>query len=571
MIRQDDDHDAVCSSKARHLLITAPPGTGKTFLTVRLAGELVPHLPAGSAALVLTFSNQARTQLEREAARQLSPDLRRSVEITNYHSFFWRGVNAYRRALGLPETLDIGSRRRRIEALRRAIGDEALEPLKRHPGLLDALAEHRYNVLRDQRTPEPKVLERLLGAVQEEQRAGRLVFDDLGALFWELLERFPAVEAAYRRRFPMVIADEHQDASTLQDAVVRRLAQRRLVVFADPMQLIHGFRGASEARLERHRKDCDQEKSLGTSHRWHGSQHLADWLLAVRKRLAGGASACRAPCELQIERTGRLHGLNAVKAQVKYAVSNAFRAGHNSVAVLSRNNDDADALQSYLCLQGQHPRQIGTADFDAAREDIEQLPLLTGAESLAAHALDRISDLVPALRGTHVEQARRRLGPQGVDLQRAGASARLLLEQLQRIYDGGPPVYFEVLVGLLAAARRAGHHMPQQEAVRALERTAQGLGGESFELEEALTVYAQEVMLASQAAPRTRRGLFVMTAHQAKGKEFDHVIVANASARFFPDNWDSRKLFYVAVTRATRGWTIIAPDEGASPLLAALG
>ena len=62
-----------------------------------------------------------------------------------------------------------------------------------------------------------------------------------------------------------------------------------------------------------------------------------------------------------------------------------------------------------------------------------------------------------------------------------------------------------------------------------------------------------------------------MTAHQAKGKEFDHVILADASARFYPDNWDSRKLFYVAMTRATRGWTVIAPDNGASPLLAALG
>ncbi len=49
------------------------------------------------------------------------------------------------------------------------------------------------------------------------------------------------------------------------------------------------------------------------------------------------------------------------------------------------------------------------------------------------------------------------------------------------------------------------------------------------------------------------------------------MILADACARFFPDDWDSRKLFYVAVTRATRGWTIIVPDEGASPLLSALG
>ena len=509
MIRQDDDHDAVCSSKAKHLLITAPPGTGKTYLTVRLAGQLAPQLPVGAAALVLTFSNQARTQLEREAARQLTPDLRRSVEIANYHSFFWRAINMYRRALGLPETLDIGSRRRRLEALRKAVGEQSLEPLKKHVGLLDALAEQRYREFQDDRTPEPDVLARLLSATREEQAAGRLVFDDLGALFWELLDRFPAVEAAYRRRFPVVIADEHQDASALQDAVVRRLAQQRLAVFADPMQLIHGFRGASEARLEQHRKDCDETRSLRTSHRWHGSEHLADWLLAVRKRLSGETCTIRAPRELRKEVTLQLHGSNAVKAQAKYAVLQAFRMGHMSVAVLSRTNEEAGVLQSYLCQQGLHPRQIGSADFDEARDDIEQLLFLRDSGSVAAHAIERVSSLVPALRGSAVEQVRKRLKPNDIDMRRAGTNARLLLEPLQRLYEGGPSLYFEVLVEMLAAAESAGHHIPQREALRALQQTAAGLYGKSLELEEALTLYAQEVMVAAQAAPRTRRGLFV--------------------------------------------------------------
>ena len=570
MIRKDDDHDAVCSSKAKHLLITAPPGTGKTYVTVRLAGQTVPLLPVGSAVLVLTFSNQARTQLEREAARQLTLDQRRSVEISNYHSFFWRAVNAYRRALGLPDALDIGSRRRRLDALRLAVGEERLEPLRNHVGLLAALAEHRYLEFQDDRTPEPDILERLLFATRKEQIAGRLVFDDLGALFWELLDRYPAVEAAYLRRFPVVIADEHQDASALQDAVIRRLARQRLAVFADPMQLIHGFRDACEARLEQHRKDCNEEKTLRTAHRWHGSPHLAGWLLAVRKRLSGKVCEFPPPRELRIVVVPRLHGLNAVKAKTKYAILQAFRKGQLSVALLSRTNEEAADLQSYLCQQGLYPRQIGRADFDQARGDIEQLKLLRNPETVAAHAIERVSSLVPALRRDVIEQARKRVGPGGVETRRAGAKARLLLEPLRRLYEEGPPLYFEVLVEMLAAAQSAGYHIPQQEALRALQQTALRLNGEPLELEETLSLYAQEVMVSAQAAPRTQRGLFVMTAHQAKGKEFDHVILADASARFFPDNRDSRKLFYVAVTRATRGWTVIAPDSGASPLLAAL-
>jgi ATP-dependent DNA helicase RecQ len=62
-------------------------------------------------------------------------------------------------------------------------------------------------------------------------------------------------------------------------------------------------------------------------------------------------------------------------------------------------------------------------------------------------------------------------------------------------------------------------------------------------------------------------GLFVMTAHQAKGKEFDAIILADAMQRFWPDDDDTRRLFYVAVTRASKSWTIVAPDRDASPLL----
>jgi superfamily I DNA/RNA helicase len=567
VIRPDPDHDAVCASTAKHLLVTAPPGTGKTFLTVRLAGQLAPHLPSSSQVLVLTFSNQARTQLEREAARQLPPDLRRRIEVTNYHRFFWRAVNAYRRALGLPMTLDLGSRKRRVEALREAVGRDVLKPLEGRPGLIEALAEHRHAPFQDDRTPDAELLGKLLEAVLSEQVAGRLVFDDLGALFWELLDRFPSVAAAYLRRFPIVVADEHQDASALQDAVARRLGQVRLVVFADPMQLIHGFRGASDARLDAHRDECDEELSVTTPHRWHGSEDLAEWLLAVRARLLGEERSGSALAELTVKRTNRHHGFNAVKAEVKFAVGRAFNDGHRSIAVLALSNQQVGALRGYLCREGFRPRQVGSADFEDSRTDIEQLPLLTDTQTIALHAVDRVADLIPTLKAASLKQAKERLLSDGVNLGQAGKEARMILEPLGLLYTDGARRYFEAVVGVIKAAQAVGHHVPRFEALRALQRTADALAGGDAELTEAISRYSRDVIAAAHAAPRAFEGLFVMTAHQAKGKEFDCVILADASQQLFPDNQDGRRLFYVAITRATRRWVVIAPDSGESPLL----
>ena len=567
-LRPDPDHDAVCSGDGRHLVVVAPPGTGKTCLSIRLGGVLAAPLRPEQRVLLLTFSNQARVQLEKEAARQLTPELRGRVDVTNYHRFFYRAVRAYLRALDLPLTADLWSSESRYKAI-------AALDAKRAGGLrknetLQSLAEFQFPEFRDERTPDDDVLERLLEVVDAENAAGRLVFDDLGALFWRLITTHPSVDAAYKHRFPVVIADEHQDASELQDAVVRRLGEERRIVLADPMQLIYGFRGSRDDRLQRHRDECDQEFELRTPHRWHGSEETGRWLLAVRERLLGRDAAGESPAGLEFVATPAKFGLNAMKAKVKYGVLNAFDGGARSVAVLAFTNADVAQLRGYLTTQGMYPRQIGgPADFEDARADIEQLPLLDDPVTLARHALDRLGGLVPSLSDQVAAQVVARLNPAGVELAGAGAEARGLLEALAPLYERGGRAYVDCTVAMLDACRGRGYHLPRVEAVRALRETAKALASEGGdpELEDILARYAARAAAASHAAPRYDRGLFVMTAHQAKGREFDSVIIVHASRLFLSDTEAARRLFYVAVTRGTRSWTLIYPDGEDSPLL----
>jgi DNA helicase IV len=55
------------------------------------------------------------------------------------------------------------------------------------------------------------------------------------------------------------------------------------------------------------------------------------------------------------------------------------------------------------------------------------------------------------------------------------------------------------------------------------------------------------------------------------GKEFDTVILANPLERHYEDTDEGRRLFYVAVTRATSRSVVVAPDADATPLLHTLG
>jgi UvrD-like helicase C-terminal domain len=324
--------------------------------------------------------------------------------------------------------------------------------------------------------------------------------------------------------------------------------------------------------LDRHREECDEELLLSTPHRWHGSEHLAEWLLAVRARLMGEQVELVRPAELQVVRTNAAHGTGPIKAQIRAAILQSRGAGLRQIGVIVTTNNDVRDFRGYLTREGLRPRQIGGNDFEEARTDIEQLPLLADPQTLALHALERVQALVPSLAPNIATQIRGRLRENTVHLSGAGDLAGCVLRAFECLYTNGPASYFDAVVGALNALAERDFHLPRADAVRALRETAQALAGQNADLDAAVAAYADRVVAAAHiSAPRLGNGVFVMTAHQAKGKEFDTVILANPLTRHYEDTDEGRRLFYVAVTRAMSRWVVVAPDANATPLLHTLG
>src|SRR5207248_3162541 len=73
------------------------------------------------------------------------------------------------------------------------------------------------------------------------------------------------------------------------------------------------------------------------------------------------------------------------------------------------------------------------------------------------------------------------------------------------------------------------------------------------------------IMRLKAGAPRIRRS--VSTVHKAKGLEFDHVLISNFSRSHFGDDEMSRRVAYVALSRARRSITLLVPGDSPSPLL----
>ena len=79
----------------------------------------------------------------------------------------------------------------------------------------------------------------------------------------------------------------------------------------------------------------------------------------------------------------------------------------------------------------------------------------------------------------------------------------------------------------------------------AVEHTAQLLGED-----------APQVVDGSTALPDS--GAILLALPLAKGLEFDHVVVVDASSQAFPENDLSRRRLYTAISRATSTVTVLS-------------
>lgn len=122
----------------------------------------------------------------------------------------------------------------------------------------------------------PLLLELAEEFAAQKRRRGLIEFSDQVALALTLVESSPAVRAALRERYPVVLLDEYQDTSVGQTRLLAALfAEHGVTAVGDPHQSIYGWRGASAANLAEYPAHFGvtlPELTLSTS--WRNSERV---------------------------------------------------------------------------------------------------------------------------------------------------------------------------------------------------------------------------------------------------------------------------------------------------------
>ena len=584
--------------------IIAPAGSGKTRVLTERARLLVGgwQLPAAAVCLV-AFNTRAQAEM-RDRTRDL-PEL----QVRTLNSIALAVVNGtppYAPRDRRYQTIDEGQVRRlldRFVAPQRRRNTDPLAPW------IEALSLCRLG-LRDPSEVEAMYqgdvagFAEILPSYREAlSRDGLVDFDEQIVRAIETLLTDPVARAGAQRACRVLLVDEFQDLTPAHVLLVRLLAGPDANVFGvgDDDQTIYGYNGADPSWL------------LDFAELFPGA---GDHPLEVNYRCPGGVTA---GVDRMLRRNSRrvpktirsahpdAEGFDVVlttgPAETLAAAVDAVRAvlaaGHqpSDVAVLTRVNSLLVPVQVGLAAAGVHTQGGVGVEFverTAVRATLAWLRLAAGSW--------RADDLREALK-----RPSRPLHPRVADWVGEARDADALWRLSTRLRTPRDAERVEAFAADIAAmCALVERRRPTAEVLERLFHTV-GLAGSIASLDanrvgtnrsaqdDDLAALQQLASLQPDAADfpawltrvlgeTGRRGdhdgfeggaaLTLATVHRVKGQEWPFVVVHSASDTQFPhrladDLEEERRVFHVALTRAARHVTIVAPDPP-SPFVAEL-
>ncbi len=573
---------AAIAHRGSNAIVEGLPGAGKTRVIVeRCRSLLAAGIPAG-ALLVLT-SQRAATELRARITTQLSGAL---PLVYTFHGF----------ASWLVDQSEPGGGQRRISrAAQREVfayaaastGLTSLPPYTARSAHFLALAEVRADELRESPAAARRKLAehatpRLRDIIELEASRDRLrerldIADDAGVVAQavELAGRAePRPARILLQRYKHILIDEFQDADATQLALLQHL-HGEIFAVGDRNQTIYAFRRSAQAAQMQARAALAMTVfRLGPSLRCPAE--ISDF--ARSGRLAASSAEVAAAGAIRFRRAVSPRDEAALVGQcIAGAVAAGTPAG--DIAVLLRNPEPMTRLlERELRSRGVAvAERSGRAVLDDPAVDVIR------AAFTAFAAPDRNDGWIellshPALAIPPLEL---RLAVAATPLQSLEAVSALLETLDVRQVDGTARVHGVHVAAALRAAHLDWQRNDVQSAARVLaaelnlSRCALLDGGalDAFfgAVADVCDVRARlqcdtsaaanfgalldgsRSLRTASAAGASESGVHIMSVHAAKGREFEFVIIADAAAGRFPDNWQPDQVLGAHDFAAARG------------------
>ena len=565
--------------------IIAPAGSGKTRVLTERARHLITewNLPPTAVSLV-AFNKRAQVEMVERTGDLPGLQVRTlnaiALAIVNGVSPFapqprtWRTIDEpdVRRIIG-----DLVSFPRRRNSDPIAPWIEALSLIRL--GLVDPEeAEARYDGDVD------GLAATWPGYRATLERRGAVDFDDQIHRALLVLLRDPEARRAAQRACRVMLVDEFQDLTPAHLLMIRLLAAPGGAVFGvgDDDQTIYGYNGADPSWLIDFARlfPGSGDHPLEVNYRCPaGIVDVVDRLLRHNDRRVAKTISAASEDAGGWRIDGRVDAVGATVDAVREALHGGATPG--DVAVLSRVNALLAPVQVALAGEG-IPVSGGVglefAERTAVRTVLAWIRLASVSARGGRFSPDDIREALRRPSRSFHPRITDWVAEQGDVVELHRLAARLNKErdtervtefaadvqQLQRLVSGGGNTS-EVVFALVDEIGLAGSVASLDANRRGMNRSAQGDDLTAIQHLAALhdDPASFEGWLRDRlAVKRSPDGVMLSTVHRVKGQEWPNVVVHLAAAEQYPhrlaeDVEEERRLFHVAVTRASRQATIV--------------
>jgi hypothetical protein len=408
------------------------------------------------------------------------------------------------------------------------------------------------------------------GAWARSQKDG---YDQLAAKVACLLRASRMIARSLAQRYPIIICDEHQDASADQHAIGMACYEggASIRIFGDPMQRIYGSRKKAEIAADRQRWEGLKQKAdafdqLDEPHRWPGdARPLGLWILAAHAALRdGGVVDLRGTLppgvsvittENQSPRPGGYLPADC-DAERMYKLANMAK----SLLVLTTQNETVEALRAFfgrsLPIWEGHVRESLAHLIDTVQHNKGDATIITQA-------------VVKFLNGVTTGFSPSSYGKRLLAEVCGGCSAKCsgkpaTLQALGQIILDQPD--HKGVAKVLRRLIELTHSDPAFRDVKVDYRREFWDAVQIGQFDDANEGFAEISRRRSYARPSPPTKA-ISTIHKAKGLQCSDVLVVPCDRQHFGNTPAARCRLYVAMSRAMRSLTFVVSRRDPSPLL----
>lgn len=600
-------------------LVIAGAGSGKTRVLTYKIVDLLNNGYNPGRILALTFTNKAAREMKSRIEQMVGPQIASRLWMGTFHSIFLRILRRHPEETGYKSNFTIYDTSDSRSLLKTIIKELGLDEKSYKPQLIGSIISNAKNSLisaeqylrdKDNYEADRRAKRPLTGRIYQlyEQRcrlADAMDFDDILVNMNILLRDYPSVCDHYRQFFQYILVDEYQDTNFAQNLIVSQLAaaHKRLCVVGDDAQSIYSFRGANIGNILGLEKHYPELKIFKLERNYRSTQNIIN-----------AAGSLIEKNTRQMRKNVYSENEPGDKVRVVYTYSDIAEAGQvvkiiselrsrfqdtlDEFAILYRTNAQSRTLEEALRQRNIPYRIYGGLSFYQRKEikdaicyfrlavnpdDDEALRRVINypARGIGETTMRKIQSA--AIAGG-VSMWRVLMNPGSYNLQVNSGTMRKLESFRQIIsefiadnekgasaFELGQLIYNRTGILSSIAHDNTPENISRQEnlaellgALKDFSTSREESGEGDIHMQDFLSVVSLATDQDSEEEADKPK-VTLMTAHAAKGLEFNHVFVVGVEEELFPSlmSMDSamqveeeRRLLYVAITRARKTCTL---------------